>query len=500
MQEDVRVERLACQEELGRDGKPLRRWQLTGVVTDVTERKLAEEALWWRANRDSLTGIPNREWIRERIETDLKEARLPQESRPEPGQGALFVLDLDGFKYVNDSLGHEAGDRMLQTIASRIETVLQTEVRDYGVDSTCARLGGDEFVIWVPRLSASDRDIRSSATHIAECLLKAISQPTRLNSVTLGKRELLMTGCIGIAVSFEDGTDTETLFMNADTALYQAKEAGRGKYRFHSQERSTEVANRLVLETRLRLAIKNEALTLCYQPQVDILTGRVVGVEALLRWHDQELGTVSPSTFIPLAEEIGLIHALGTFALREACKQATKWRQQLLPSLRICVNLSALQLVEAGMIQIVLSALEEANLPGEALELEITETALFRSGEHGAANFLREARSRGMRLAIDDFGTGYSSLSYLRNVPVDVVKIDCNFIRDITENRQTRSIVRAMIDLSHALGLTVTAEGVETEGQKVVLAALNCDTFQGFLFSRPVSAQDVESLLNHCHP
>ncbi|GAB4458655.1 MAG: hypothetical protein OHK0029_20210 [Armatimonadaceae bacterium] len=507
MQEDVHVEALSSLSEESEDVNgvrhPLRRWRLTGVVTDITERKTAEEALWWRANRDGLTGISNRDWIRTQIESGLQDLRQYPLERHTPG--ALFLFDLDGFKYVNDSLGHDAGDRVLQIIAMRLENVLQKEIVRFGVHPVCARLGGDEFVVWVPQLrcspstciNISEEGARCAAACIAESLLQTISQPTRIENSSSETRELLMTGSVGIALFPGDGVDTETLLKNADTALYQSKEAGRGKYRFFNRERSQEVANRLRLETRLRQAVKNKALTVWYQPQIETDTEQVVGLEALLRWQDPELGMVSPNTFIPLAEEIGLIHDLGEYALRTACHQIARWRRQFLPTLRVCVNLSALQLVENGMSQVVLSALEEAGLPGEALELEITETALFRSGEQGAAHFIREVRAQGIRLAIDDFGTGYSSLSNLRSVPLDVVKIDRNFTSDLTGNVQTRSIVRAIIDLSHALGLTVTAEGVETPAQQATLALLQCDTIQGFLFSQPVSAQRMEELLRH---
>ncbi len=495
--------------ERAADGNPLR---MVGTNMNITRQKLMEEALWWRANHDRLTLVPNRDWIRERVEKDIEEISkpsplvsndltvLPADSRSTSCHSALLVIDLDGFKYVNDSLGHDAGDRVLQVIAARLEGLLQSDAAGQSNATSFARLGGDEFSVWIPRISVksnrgADENAASIAARFAESLLQAISQPTRLESPTVGKRELLMTGSIGIALFPDDGTDTETLFKNADTALYQAKEAGRGKYRFHKQERSLAVENRLLMETRLRKAVKEEKLTVWYQPQVDMRTRQVSGVEALLRWQDEELGHVPPSTFIPLAEEVGLIHTLGEYVLRTACQQVAQWRSGAYPTVRMCVNLSALQVVEAGMVRIVTSALEETQLPGEALELEITETALFRSGEQGAADFLREMRERGVRLAIDDFGTGYSSLSYLRSVPVDVVKIDRGFIADMVPNRQTRSIVRAIIDLAHALGLTVTAEGVETESQFVTLGALDCDTIQGFLFSSPVSAAGMERLL-----
>jgi diguanylate cyclase (GGDEF)-like protein/PAS domain S-box-containing protein len=492
-------------------GAPVR---MVGTNLDITQRKAMEEALWWRAHHDSLTGLPNREWIRTRIDEDLKQKSLAADS---VSVGALLLMDLDGFKYVNDSLGHDAGDRVLQVVAARLGAALETDLIGHNERVALARLGGDEFVIWIPHLrpervttsrpgrhreSSKNRDTTKSQNstlraygQIAESILRTLSQPTRVDSASEGKREFLMTASIGIALCPDDGTEMETLLKSADIALYQAKEAGRSKYRFYTQERSLAVSQRLTMETRLRRAVKGQKMTLAFQPQVDVVTQQVVGVEALVRWTDEKLGSVPPSVFIPLAEEIGLIHALGEFVLREACQQVASWRQVLHPTLRICVNLSALQLVEEGMVRIVLSALERSNLPGNALELEITETALFRSGEQGVAHFLSEVRNRGIRLAVDDFGTGYSSLSHLRSVPVDVVKIDKGFIQEMGENRQTCAIVKAIIDLAHALGLTVTAEGVETEKQQITLTTLNCDTVQGYLFSRPLPAQGIEELL-----
>jgi diguanylate cyclase (GGDEF)-like protein len=462
-------------------------FHLVCIQHDITERKQT-------AQYDSLTHLPNRDWLRERITADLRSNNgIPGH----PPSAALLLLDLDSFKYVNDSLGHEAGDRVLRTLSARLTRVMEHKIQELAPNAAMARVGGDEFAIWLPYLS-DEENSQTVVGNIAEMLLRVLTDPLVLEIPPGERREFLTTGSIGIALYPTNGTDTDMLQKNAGTALRQAKEQGRGGYRFHTAQQSLLVANRFLLENRLRHTIQNEEMRLVYQPQVEMTTNRIVSVEALLRWTDDRLGVVSPNTFIPLAEETGLIHALGEWSLRHACQQLRLWRA-FYPELRMSVNLSARQLLEPRIGQIIISALADVDLPGDALDLELTESALLRSGEPGVFSLLRDLRQYGIRLALDDFGTGYSSLSYLRNLPVDVVKIDRGFITDISENRQTLAIVHAIIDLSHALGLSVTAEGVETKGQYSILRSLHCDTIQGYLFSRPVGPEELLQRLSRQH-
>ncbi|BCG89314.1 diguanylate cyclase [Mesorhizobium sp. 113-3-9] len=437
------------------------------VVTfdDVTERRRTEERMTHLAHHDTLTGLPNRSMFRERLDLALDdEAATPL---------AIFSLDLDRFKAVNDTWGHPAGDWLLKSVAERLQHCLRNET------DIVARFGGDEFVI----MQFNSRGI-AEAEKLAKRIVEAIAKPFRDKS-----REMHIGISLGIAVFPDDGRDADTLLKNADTALYRAKSEGRNLYRFFEPEMDAVVQARRAIEVDLEAALPRQEFDLDFQPIMNIASGEIIGAEALMRWHSPARGTVAPDEFIPVAEETGLIVPLGEWALRTACTAAASW-----PSgLRIAVNVSSVQLRSGGFARSVISALAFSGVPAAQLELEITETVLMDESK-AVLKTLRQLRELGIRIALDDFGTGYSSLGYLRRFPVDKIKIDRSFIGDMA-NHDTAAIVRTVIGLGTELGIVVTAEGVETEVQLDMLRKNGCVEAQGYLIGVPSKASDIQRLL-----
>jgi diguanylate cyclase (GGDEF)-like protein len=397
----------------------------------------------------------------------------------------VLLVDLDEFKLVNDTFGHSEGDRLLRAVAQHlVEGVRAIGPRarfDDEIAPSIARLGGDEFAILLPRI-----DRPEDAGRAAQHLLRRISQPIELDG-----RELVVSGSVGIAIWPADGDDFETLLRNCDTAMYHAKSRGRNNYQFYAEAMNGVVLKRLLLENKLRQAIECEDLELEFQPKVELSSGRVRGFEALARWRDSEFGVVSPSDFIPLAEEAGLIDAIGDWVLGAGIEHLRRWsRDEDLAELRLAVNLSIRQLEDARLPARIAGLLEEAGLDARCLDLEITETALM-SGDSAVAEGLARLRALGAGISLDDFGTGYSSLSHLRRLPIDVLKIDRSFVTQVETDADDAALLGAIVSMAKVMRLRVVAEGVETEGQLSVLRELGCDEIQGNLMSPPVFADDV---------
>ncbi len=466
---------LQTQAQLVRDaeGRPA---GFEGTSQDVTERRRVEEQIRWLAYHDSLTGLGNRLLFHERIELAAAQAR-----RSEKPFGVLF-LDLDHFKRINDTFGHGEGDRLLQGVADRlVRSVRDTDlVARPEAPPAISRLGGDEFTVLLTEV-ADARDLAK----VARRLLEQLQRP-----FVLGGHEVVITGSVGIAAFPSDGDDADTLLRNADAAMYHAKEEGRNNYQFYTASMNAVALQRLILENRLRLAIERELLEVHYQPKLAADGRSVVGVEALARWHDTELGTVPPSTFIQIAEETGMIGALGAFVLRRSCADRMRLAREGLPAVPMCVNLSALQFRAGDVVERIGRTLEETGLEPRWLELEITESMLLRD-EQVVVEALRALRARGVRVAVDDFGTGYSSLSYLRTLPVDSLKIDRSFIQGIADSPDDAALTAAIVSMAHALRLSVVAEGVERRDQHALLARWGCDEIQGFLFAHPMPFDDL---------
>lgn len=451
----------------------------TAIVQDISERVMFEKHLAQLAYYDSLTGLPNRRLFHDRLSQALTRAE-----RSEKLVGIMF-LDLDHFKDINDTLGHLFGDRLLQEVAKRLLERVRKE-------DTVARLGGDEFTVILENISNI-----VDAEGVAEKILHALRQPFRL-----GVHEVYVTTSIGITLYPMDDSDIEKLIMNADAAMFQAKSHGRNTYELYTAKILSDAAERLALETAFRKAVGAEdfllqyqpEFTLHYQPEVDRYSGEVVGAEALVRWQHPELGMLSPGHFISMAEETGLIARLGEWVLRTACKQAMAWRKAGFPPFQVAVNVSALQFRNHDIVHQIEKILEDTGLEARYLELELTESMIFDKTDDLIA-VLRELKMMGITLSIDDFGTGHSSLSNLQLLPVDKVKIDISFVRNVTTSEQDAAIVLGIIEMAHKLGLKVVAEGVETEEQLTYLHAHGCDIMQGYHFSRPMAAEDFETLL-----
>jgi diguanylate cyclase (GGDEF)-like protein/PAS domain S-box-containing protein len=438
-----------------------------GVINDVTELIRYQEQLEYQANYDSLTRLPNRNLLRERL----------QQSIARGIDLAVVFIDLDGFKNVNDSLGHSVGDRLLGVVAERLARCAQ-------ISDTVARHGGDEFVIVLTELVDKDALIQWM-----ERVRAMISEPVMLDGTEL------YVGCsMGASLFPQDGEDVETLLKKADLAMYRAKDMGRNTFQFYQPEMNASVGARLSLERRLRRALRDGEFLLHYQPQVDIGTGRIVGMEALVRWLDPDAGLVPPSAFIPVAEESGLIGPLSEWVLREACRQNKAWQDEGLPPARVSVNLSARQFQQRDIAKLVMSILDETGLDPRYLELELTESTIMRNAEE-AVVMLNELHALGIGLAIDDFGTGYSSLSYLKRLPVDRLKIDRSFVSDIGASADDETITSAIIALAHSLDLQVIAEGVETTTQLEFLKKRACHEMQGYFFARPLPHDAIPHLL-----
>ena len=441
------------------------------TVVDISDRKRAEEQIEFHAYHDVLTHLPNRKLFTDRLRQALSRAKRAGKAV------AVMFIDLDHFKTINDTLGHTAGDELLLEMASRLRNC----VRD---DDTVARLGGDEFTIILAELRHPE-----DALGVAQKILEAVQAP-----LTIGATPIAPTASIGIALYPNDGADPEALLRNADGAMYRAKEAGRNTYQLCTDEMKKHAMERLSLEARLRVAIRDEQLMLAYQPQINLITGKTVGVEALLRWNDPHHGIVEPATFIPLAEETRLIVPLGEWVLRTACRQTKEWHEQGADGLRVAVNLSARQFQQHDLVQMVRSALDDVGLAPSALELEITETTAMQNADMSVET-LHALRAIGVGISIDDFGMGYSSLNYLKRFPITAVKIDRAFVHDLATDEGDAAIVSAVIGMARSLRLRVVAEGVENAAQFAILRTQKCDEAQGYYFSRPASAAAITDSL-----
>lgn len=445
--------------------------RLYGACQDITERKQAEERIEFLAHHDALTGLPNRILLRDRFAHALAVAARSQ------SRVALLFLDLDNFKRVNDTLGHAAGDQLLLEAVTRLSRCMRES------DTIC-RQGGDEFIVLL-----NDIPCLETVERIAGDILSHLAEPVEICG------HMLNTSCsIGVAIFPEDGNDIDSLLQKADTAMYSAKDSGRNAYRFFDAQMNRQAHEHLLLQNRLHQALSRDEFSLHYQPQLEIDSGEVVGVEALLRWQSPELGEVAPARFIPVAEDSGLIVPIGAWVLEEACRQAQVWRLAGWPELSMSVNLSALQFRRPGLIETVAGALDRSGLPPHLLELELTESILLQDVEKNL-ELVRRLKALGVRLSIDDFGTGYSSLSYLKRFAVDRLKIDRAFVRDINLDPDDAAIVRAVIQLARSLRLGIIAEGVETQEQLAFLRDEGCPEVQGFLYSRPLAPAQIEIFL-----
>jgi diguanylate cyclase (GGDEF)-like protein/PAS domain S-box-containing protein len=436
------------------------------VVRDITERTYAEEQIKHLAYHDALTTLPNRLLFKDRLTVALSHAQR------EGTHLAVLFLDLDRFKVINDSLGHNIGDQLLQAVAARVQACVRES-------DTVARLGGDEFTVLLPHQHRSE-----DAAPVAMKIIEAVRYPFHIEG-----REFFITTSIGISLFPEDGTDAESLIKNADTAMYQAKEVGRDNYQLFNALVNAKALQRIALEHGLRKALASDELEVHYQPIFDLRNGRITGMEALLRWNHPQMGSIPPAVFIPLAEATGTMIPIGTWALKEACRQAKAWHDAGHRSLSLAVNLSVTQLQQADLVDRVRTILNETGLPARLLELEITESSAMQSPETSIRT-LYDLKKLGIRISLDDFGTGHSSLSYLKRFPIDTLKIDQSFVRDITSDPDTAAIVTAIIAMAHSLRLKVIAEGVEFTEQANFLRRHSCDQMQGYLITPPVTAAE----------
>ncbi len=448
---------------------------LEATLVDITERKLAEERAQSLAYYDALTGLPNRILLSDRLSKALATARRQKH------KVALLFLDLDRFKIINDSLGHSAGDLLLQEVAERLARCTRDQ-------DTVARLGGDEFLIVLSNL----KDIHDAAVAV-ERFMDAMTA-----GFVVQGHSLSISCSLGVSIFPEHGADGETLIKNADAAMYSAKDNGRNNFRFFTADINTEAVARLALENGLRSALAKKELFLVYQPQMDIASGKITGLEALLRWQHPELGLVPPNDFIRIAENGGLITAIGEWVLKTACSQARKWQDEGLTPVSVAVNVSAVQFRQAGFPETIRRVLQESGLDPHYLELELTESLLL-SNADVMSSVVQQLMAMGLRLAIDDFGTGYSSLSYLKRFPVTKLKIDSSFIRDVAVNPDDAAITTAIISMAKSLDLKVVAEGVENEAQMSFLRIHQCDAIQGYYFGKPLAVNEVADRLRAEH-
>ncbi|CAM3397087.1 Phytochrome-like protein cph2 [Halomonas lysinitropha] len=442
-------------------------WQLHKARARVLEERVAHaREVEYLAYHDNLTGLPNRALFSRLLSQGMQYARRYEKRM------ALLFLDLDRFKVINDSLGHDAGDELLQEMGRRLcEATRESDV--------VARLGGDEFVIILPEIIEG-----TQVAPVAEKVLAAVGRP-----FMLAGQEFRVTVSIGIALFPEDGEDEQTLTKNADIAMYHAKEEGKNNFQFYSEKLNTDSLERLTLESSMRRALVNQEFRLFYQSKQDMITGRITGMEALLRWQHPDLGLIPPMQFIPLAEENSLIVPIGRWVLHTACRQNVAWQKEGFPALSMAVNLSMRQFLDEHLIKDIKDALQETGMAPELLELEITESMIMHDMQR-TIGILHELKKMGVRIAIDDFGTGYSSLSKLKEFPLDTIKIDSSFIGDIARCAEDRSLTEAIIELGKSLSLIVVAEGVESEEQVDYLRAHSCDQFQGFYINKPMPAAE----------
>jgi diguanylate cyclase (GGDEF)-like protein len=437
---------------------------------EIRERRHAEEVVKFAARHDPLTGLPNRLLLAERGSRALAAAKSEGRSM------AVLFIDLDRFKNINDALGHEAGDRLLQNVAGRLARCVRRS-------DTIARQGGDEFVVLIEAFTSPD-----DLAQVAEKVLAEVAGP-----MTVYGKEFQITASVGISTCPADGDDLRSLLKNADIAMYRAKQLGNA-YQFYAAQMNPHSVERLELEAALRQALARDELRLHYQPKIEARTGRVTGVECLLRWQHPTLGLLQPDQLVPLAEETGLIVPIGKWALRAACLQARAWDEQGLPQLRIAVNLSTRQFISAALLDELTSTIAETGMNPRRIEFEVTESMMMRDPEE-AVKLLRGLKAIGVRLTIDDFGTGYSSLAYLKRLPIDCVKIDASFVRGLPVDASDVAITDTILAMAGSLGLRVVAEGVETPDQMRFLERRGCDEMQGFYFSRPLAADQLAAYL-----
>lgn len=442
-----------------------------GVAKDISERKQAEEMIYHQAYHDMLTGLPNRLLFKDHLILGMAQAKRNRRKL------AVMFLDLDRFKIINDTMGHVVGDQLLQSVAMRLAKCVRE-------GDTLARQGGDEFTLLLPQI-----DDPKDAANAASKLLETLNRPFRV-----GGQDHYFSASIGIAIYPDDGDTVDALVKNADIAMYHVKELGRNNFAFFSNAKTAVFSHRMSLENDLRRAIANHEFELYYQPQINTHEGKIVGMEALIRWNHPERGMLAPNEFIPLAEETGLINMIGEWVLNTACNQAQEWKNDGLSFNRIAVNISACQIEQADFVEKIKFALDMSGLESGSLDLEITESAMMKDVDD-SRDKLRQIAELGVQISIDDFGTGYSSLAYLKDLPIHTLKIDQSFIRDLTEDITENSIVSAMIQIARGLKLRLLAEGVETALQLEFLRKNNCEECQGYYFSQPVPAHDATDLL-----
>ena len=461
-------------------GKTIR---IAGTIQDISDRKRTEAKIIYLAYHDSLTGLPNRNFFKQSLKKELSHAE-----RHGKMLGLLF-LDLDHFKHINDSFGHVAGDQILREVADRITQCVRISdnagrMDEPFSDPCVTRFGGDEFAVMLTDISRIE-----DAARVAQRLIELLSEPFIIET-----HEIFLGASIGITVYPMGGMDADTMLKNADIAMYHAKDSGRNNFQFFTKSMNRMAFERLTLETRLHKGLENDEFRLYYQPQLDIKTGQIIGVEALIRWQQPEMGLVSPLEFIPMAEETGLIVPIGEWVIRTACEQNKAWQIAGYPPVRMAINLSSRQLKQKELIEVVTGTLKETGLDPDWFEMELTETCIMQSQDDPLA-MLNHLKSIGIRLSIDDFGIGYSSLSHLKRFPVNTLKIDRSFVKDIPEDTETAAIIRAMIAMAKGLNMKIIAEGVQTEEQLKFLQEQECDWMQGYLFSPPVPGDEMTRFL-----
>ncbi len=443
-----------------------------GVARDVTERKIAEETINFQAYHDLLTRLPNRALLRDRLNLAINQAKRENEIL------AVMFLDLDRFKNINDSLGHIIGDELLQQVSNRLKGCIRA-------GDTLARFGGDEFTLMLPKLHNG----RDDAGKLASKINGALKQPFNVDG-----HELYVSASIGIALYPQDGTNIDSLIKHADVAMYHVKGQGKNGYQFYSNEMNAPYIEKLSLDTGIHKALDNNEFHLVYQPQINLRTGEIVGVEALLRWDHPEHGSISPAEFIPFAEESGLIVDIGHWVIKTACAELNRWRLAGLPEIRMAINISARQLMEDNIVKEIIDIIKNYDIPGHCLELEITENAIMNDMD-SIVRKLKELSSHNINIAIDDFGTGYSSLSYLHKLPIQTLKIDRIFLKEDRINKGDNTIINTIVAMAKGLNLNVIAEGVESQAQLDYLREIECCEAQGFLFGKPLPPDVISQLL-----